>query len=508
MMERARGTAVVLLLALAVCSVAARVAPAQGARPARFEPSRCLFQLASGMIQGRTVRCGYLIVPEDRSRPDGRSIRLAVAIFRSTAPARKSDPVVFLQGGPGGAIVSELGSYLSRSIAPSWIGDRDLILLDQRGDGLSQPSLACGELTDLKYQYLDANISNDRQIALQAEAARRCRDRLIRAGNDLTAYSSIADAADVADVGPALGYREVNLYGVSYGTRVALTVMRLFPSGIRSVVLDSVIPPRINTYLDVATSGLRAFNTLFDGCARDRACNAAFPRLGDVFYRLIARLNAHPIRFSSQANGVGKRYTVLLNGDGLADVLFQALYVTELIPVLPGMIYQIDHGSIGLLAAVYGVIGFDDSLNLGVYYSVQCGEDAPSVTPSGAVAAVGALPAMLRPSQLTVILSDLAVCRVWHARRAPPAQHDPVSSAIPTLLLAGEYDPITPPANARAAARTLRRGYVFVFPGMGHGVFPSGQCARAMTRRFLDAPTTKPSAGCLASMGAPRFITP
>jgi pimeloyl-ACP methyl ester carboxylesterase len=181
------------------------------------------------------VQCGYLSVPEDHTRPQGSKIRLAIAIFKSASAHPKPDPVVYLQGGPGGPLVDALGpSFTSNSLA-AWPGDRDLILLDQRGTGNSQPSLACPELTTMAH-------------ARFVEAMRACHDRLVREGINLNDYTTLQSTGDVHDLVQALGYRQANLYSISYGTRLALTVMRLSPSDVRSVVLDSVFPPPRPTF--------------------------------------------------------------------------------------------------------------------------------------------------------------------------------------------------------------------------------------------------------------------
>src|SRR5207237_7170740 len=209
-----------------------------------------------------------------------RTIRLAVAICKSPRPHPAPDPFVFLQGGPGGAIIDDLGSQITRQKRiTDYPADRDLILIDQRGTGLSQPSLACKETTTLDYRTLGQQLSPQRQADLWVQAAQQCRARLVASGINLNAYTSLADAADVAALRGALGYPALNLYGVSYGTRLALTVMRTHPQGLRSVILDSVDPPDVNAVTGPLASSARAFAVLFQGCAADPACNAAFPHL-------------------------------------------------------------------------------------------------------------------------------------------------------------------------------------------------------------------------------------
>jgi pimeloyl-ACP methyl ester carboxylesterase len=483
-------------------------AGAQQATP-RFEPTSCHFKLGAGIVAGRDVRCGFVVVPEDRSMPNGPTVRLAVAIFPSPKPHPAADPFVFLQGGPGGALISDFGSGITKQNRTiDYPADRAVILVDQRGTGLSQPSLACKETTDLDYRTLDQNLSPQRDAALTVQATQQCRSRLAASGINLNAYTTLANAADVSDLRLALGYPALNLYSVSYGTRVALTVMRTHPQGIRSVILDSVEPPGVNAITSPLFSSARAFGVLFAGCANDLACNAAFPHLQQTFYRVVQRLNAAPVPIQTK-DQTGKIYTVLLTGDRLTNLLFSALYVTPFIPALPAMIALADQANLRIPSAIYGLLELTDaSLNQGVFYSVECGEDAPFATAQQVVADARILNPVIRPDIVVGQLTELQVCRRWDVRAVPAEQRQPVTSAIPTLILSGQYDPITPPAASLQAAKTLSHGYRFVFPGTGHGVYQTNSCPNRIVVAFEDNPAHPPNASCIAAMTGPQFLVP
>jgi pimeloyl-ACP methyl ester carboxylesterase len=502
----------IVALAILVGTGAGRSAAPARAQPAtpRFEPTSCQFKLGAGIVAGRDVRCGFVVVPEDRTVPNGRTVRLAVAIFKSPSPHPKPDPFVFLQGGPGGRLISDFAPAITKkNRTTDYPADRDVILLDQRGTGLSQPSLACKETTALDYRTLDQHLSLQRQADLQLQAAQQCRARLVASGIDLNAYNILEDAADVADLRVALGYPALDLYGVSWGTRLALTVMRTHPQGIRSVILDSVEPPTVNAVTGPLASSARVFGVLFQGCAADPACNAAYPDLQQIFYQVVQRLNAAPATIHTQDPTTGKTYTVLLTGDRMEDLLFNALYATPFIPFLPGMIALADLGDFRIPAGIYGLLELTDAmLQLGVYYSVECSEDAPFTTAQQVRAAAQALNPVLRPDMLVGQLGELQVCQGWHVKAVPAAQRQPVRSAIPTLILSGQYDPITPPAYSLQAAKTLSHSYRFVFPGTGHGVYQTNRCPNHIVVAFLDDPAQRPAAACVAAMTGPRFLVP
>src|SRR5437764_927012 len=264
-----RGIVVVAVLVGAGVGTWRLAAVVQPATP-HFVPTACHFKLGAGIVAGRNVRCGFVVGPAGRPVRHGRTFRLAVAIFPRPRPPPAPDPFVFLQGGPGGRVISDFGSAITRqNRTTAYPADRDLVLLDQRGTGLSQPSLACAETTTLHYRTLDQHLSLQRQAELWSQAAQQCRARLVASGINLNAYTTLADAADVADLRVALGYPALNLYAVSYGTRLALTVMRTHPRCIRCGILDSVEPPFVIVISISLTSTARAFAVLLIGCAAD-----------------------------------------------------------------------------------------------------------------------------------------------------------------------------------------------------------------------------------------------
>jgi pimeloyl-ACP methyl ester carboxylesterase len=457
-----------------------------------FQTTSCPFKLAAGVVEGKDVRCGYLTVPEDHSRPQGTTIRLAVAIFKASYSNPAADPVVDLQGGPGTQLLATIGPVLTPTNLPHFqLGDRDLILLDQRGVGYSQPSLACPESTTMPH-------------ATGLQVLRACHDRLVRQGINLDDYTTIQNAEDVHDLVRALGYHQVTLWGISYGTRLALTVMRLFPADVRSAVLDSTSPPQVNIDTGFPAATQRAFDTLFRGCAANSSCNEHYPHLEAVFARLVSELNQHPATVQVTNPQTGKLVSGVITGDDVVNGLRTALYETALIPKLPKVIYQLAHHDYSQVAAVseaaQAALGSD---SVGMFYSVQCSES--TLTPQAMPAAVQMVEPETRHYFLTALQDDYANCQLWNVQPVPAAQWQPVTSAIPTLILAGEYDPATPPTYGMLAARTLSKSSFFLFPSTGHGVVGRNSCATSMFLAFLELPTEKPDTTCLAGVGEPLF---
>jgi pimeloyl-ACP methyl ester carboxylesterase len=449
-----------------------------GGSPARSGPWRpvaCWFHSDTKL----RTDCGYLTVPLHHDRPGGRSIELAVEVIHTPSPHPKPDPVVVLAGGPGGTLVgtgdSVLTGYAPIHLLTDWQADRDLILLDQRGVGHSRPALDCAPIDDLA-------------------SGLACRNQLTARGVDLSAFTTEENAADVAELGPALGYRQVNLFGYSYGSRLALTVMREYPHGIRSVILASPWPPQVSWFTDWPGNAARAFQALFDGCARDPRCAAAYPHLGGDFRTAAVRLDGRPRQLTVRIDG--KDRTVRLDGRELADLLYNGLYGG--MAFLPRAIHRAATGgnlSVWVQLAT-GTVAPVPGLSVGMSQSVWCADEAPFVNRQRARALDAAYPEQRHAFLQPAWWFDL--CARWPTGPVDRAGHTPVHSDIPTLIVTGQYDPATPPAYGRLAAVTLTRSYFTEFPGLAH--IPEGPCVESVEEDFLRQPLQRPGTSCIQQM--------
>jgi pimeloyl-ACP methyl ester carboxylesterase len=446
----------------------------------RFQDADCPFPVPGGY----TIDCGYLIVPENRSRNDSRSIQLAVAIVRAPR-AGQQPPVLYLAGGPGSSALDEFLGDPEGWNYP-FLQTRDLILLDQRGTGYSFPTLDCPELADA-----DFTAGNPEQ---------ECHSRLRAEGIDLTAYNSAENGADVADLRRALAYDEWDLLGISYGTRLALVVMRDQPQGIRSVVLDSPFPPNANTPVDEALNTWESLQTLFADCQADAYCRQNYPNLERVFLDTVADLNDQP---------AGDLF-----GDDFFFAITQALNDTGSIPLLPWVIYAVSDGNYDALDEIASGEGFgrryqdepDRSDSEGMYNSVICRDEYAFGNYEAAEAALTAVaPPEIEAALLQGVSELFQTCAYWGAGRAAPIEDAAVHSDIPTLILVGQYDHATPPKWGYLTAETLSRAYLYDFPGGGHSLISSGDCAVDLITQFYDNPLAAPNVRCVDEIEWPYF---
>jgi pimeloyl-ACP methyl ester carboxylesterase len=455
-----------------------------------YEPAACQFPEPSGY----EIECGYLTVPEDRSQVTGRQIRLHTAIVKSASANPEPDPVVHLVGGPGGSLLDDIVPYLGRG-GDEILKKRDYVLFNQRGTHYAEPFLACPGRTEIEWELAEQGLTLEERNRRQVEFLLDCHDDLIDQGINLSAYNSAENAADVNDLRIALGYGQTNLYGVSYGSRLALTTMRDHPTGIRSAIIDAVLPLQANLNQEITLNAHRAFHAVFEDCAADADCSQAHPDLETTFYRVVDELNTHPVSLQLS------RGLVVVDGYAFVDALFGLLYSTDAIPWIPFLIEEASHGEYPELS-IFAVPG-RSTRGWGMHYSIWCREEVPFESQEEALVLAADLPPLY--SDLFATAFDWTVCESWKAGVADPIENQAVVSDIPTLVLSGRYDPVTPPAWGRLAAETLANSFVYEFPSLAHGAMRSNACALEIGLQFLDDPTAAPDASCLDELVGPEF---
>jgi pimeloyl-ACP methyl ester carboxylesterase len=463
-----------------------------------FEVAPCPMPLSEG-LEGSVVTCGYLTVPEDYADPaNGRTLRLAVARIAAVSPNPAPDPLIIMQGGPGGSTLADFSVFAEfREFIP-FMAEREMILFDQRGTLYSEPFLSCTEEDEFLRSAAQTGISTEDYNAQYPGILAACRARLSAEGVNTNAFDSVANAADVESLRVALGYEQVNLYGVSYGTLLALHVMRDHPQGIRSVILDAVVPTQTNFFIEAGQSAQRAFDTLFAACAADAACNEAYPTLEADFYGLYESLEAAPATVDYNDPETGESYAVVVDGERFLGLNFLLMYNTPYIPLLPlNITLAAETGDFSYLLDAIAFAYFDSMSSDGMYWSVVCAEEGDFTLEEVTASTEGLRPEVARVFDPSY---GLDVCAAWAVEVLPALVDEPVVSDIPTLLMSGQFDPITPPAYAEIAASTLSQSYNLVFPGVGHGAIGAGDCPFNIMADFLNEPSQAPDSSCINEM--------
>jgi pimeloyl-ACP methyl ester carboxylesterase len=424
-------------------------------------------QLAHPIAAARIpARCGTLDVPEDPGKPEGRKIALRVAVLPSENPSSKPDPVFVLAGGPGQSITE-----VYPRIAPAFDRlhrERDIVLVDQRGTGGS------GLLSCPKIGRADRDVE-----LLPAEAGRVAGQCARSLPVDLTRYGTGDYVRDLDAVRAALGYEKVNLIGFSYGTRAALAYARAHPDRARTLVLDGVAPFQMIVGADFDVDSEAALRRLFARCADEPACRERYPDLGKDFRDLLVRLDAKPEKVRARHPVTGEPVDLTVDGDALRQVALAFLYTPETTALLPPLIRQARQDDLAPLAAqgILAVTDIQAGMSRPLQLSVLCSEDVPLYVDP----APGAAPTFLGNVAREAFRG---LCAEWPRAPLDPRFHEAPRMEVPSLLLSGEADPVTPPRWADLAAASLPASRRITVPGQGHGVFARG-CMPRVVAEFV-----------------------
>jgi pimeloyl-ACP methyl ester carboxylesterase len=416
------------------------------------------------------ARCGILNVPLDRNRPEADKIALRVAVVSALNRRSTSAPLFLLAGGPG---QSASDMYVAQSGAFARINrDHDIVLLDQRGTGRSSP-LACEYPEDWQEPV-------DPMPALR-QATQAC---LGKFGDRVRFYTTSIAVQDLDAVRAALGFEQIDLYGASYGTRVAQLYMRRFPTRTHAAILDGVTYPEQIIGPDTPKDGERALQLIIARCKSSADCAAAYPDLQQELDALLKQFGAQriPMTLEDPNDGSPKQieFTRTILGAALRFLSYSAIQAS----LLPALIHQAAHGALKSVAAqtIMSTRSVGDQLAAGMQYSVLCSEDAPFIATSGVDR--GALGKTYQGTDQ--IDAMLEVCKLWPRGPMDADLHSPLHSDVPTLLLSGEADPVTPPADAERAAEGLTAKRLVVLAGEGHGQL-NVSCVPRLMAVFLNS---------------------
>ncbi len=474
-----------------------------------LEKVSCPFDIPAGA----NVSCSYVIVPEDRTGDPSHTIRLAVAVYHSTSSNPTPDPVLFLQGGPGGEAVKLSADAYDLLVTP-FLEKRDFITFDQRGTGLSDPALKCDDLSKAYQQDIEGLIPVSTRNLVYSNALVSCSGLMTVQGINLNAYTTVASAADVKDILNLLGYQKADLYGASYGTRLAQVIMRDHPEIVHSVILDSVVPVEANFFTEYPVAIESALKNLFDNCAAEPECNAAYPNLETVFWNLLSQLDAKPVTLTTSNPTTGS-ITETVDGSTVMNIILGFLKQSAFIDTTPQSIYRFKGGDFSTLISAQSSLPFSfEGISPGLYISMMCHEHVLATTPEELQTTTAASPKDIREYAWLPFYGSaediFRTCKSWRATGPVLGENAPVISDIPTLIITGKYDPTTPPMYAQQVAKDLSHSYYFEFPNQGHtptGADSSG-CAMDTVISFLDNPSVEPDRSCLNKMSGVNFLVP
>ncbi|HEV2880180.1 MAG TPA: alpha/beta fold hydrolase [Pyrinomonadaceae bacterium] len=477
-----------LACALVVCSTAlfalAATGQEKGARetsptstaPIKLEP--CEVDGARAGVKEK-VRCGTYEVFENRARKSGRKIALKIVVFPATGQDREADPFFYIPGGPGSS-ATEDAPYVAQEFAR--IRERrDLVFLDQRGTGGSNP-LNC-------VLFNSSSLQNYLGAYFPLEEVRKCREQL-EPKADLKLYTTPIAMDDLDEVRAALGYERINIFGGSYGTRAAQVYLKRHPKHVRAIVLHGVSPTGQFMPRDFPQHTESALNGVLDECAADEACRAAFPNLRAEAKAVLERLlrGAVEVAVKHPQSGVSTR--VELSRDLAGEAIRYMLYQSGAASRIPLFIHLAAEGNFTPLAeaAIFYRQQIVATGSNGMYLSVTCAEDLPWIKPGeGERNAAHTFLGDYRLHQ------QRAACALWPRAEIPRDYAEPTRSDVPALIFTGQWDPVTPPVYGDMAARHLTNSLHLVIPHGGHGFngLDGLDCVQNLIIDFINRGATK-----------------
>src|ERR1043165_5232881 len=415
--------------------------------------------------------CVKYEVFENRATRNGRRIPLNIVLLPAKNPKPAPDPLFYLAGGPGAAATG----YAEAGFMNGLRRNRDVVLVDQRGTGESNP-LNCapfGSREDMRGYFGEQ---------FPIEKIRVCRAELEKVA-DLKLYTTSIAMDDLDEVRAALGYDRVNVYGGSYGSTTSLVYLRQHGDHVRSVAIFGVAPPAAKIPLSFSRGVQDAINRMFVDCAADQACKTAYPDLEAEFKKVIARFDNGPVEIDVPNVYTRGTQKVSVTRDAFVDGIRQMLYIPDAAAALPALIHLGANGDLsGLVGTAFQVVSqIDARISRGMQLSVVCAEDTPFITPediktTSANSFYG--DARVRPT--------MKACAEWPQAKVAASFLEPVKSDVPVLIVSGELDPVTPPWLAKIVAQTLSRSRLVIVPNATHNSY---ECIENIVADFIDKGT-------------------
>jgi len=456
---------------------------------ATLELSPCELRLPGTGLTA-PAECGWFEVAENPQQPNAKTIKLRVARVPATSNKVEPDPLVLFAGGPGQAATE---AWLI--VAPAFrklTENRDVLLIDQRGTGQSNP-LRCRQIG------LDEALSYDWEDL--ERTTQECLDGL---QGDPRFYTTTIAMQDYDQVRAALGYEQLNLFGVSYGTRAAQVYMRLYPERVRTVVLDSVVPQTLALGSEHAEKLDQALDRILNACEADADCREAFPDSRENLRLMAEAVTANPVMITIDHPLTGEPQQLKFDRDVLGGAIRFLSYASETQALLPLLIHEAattgDYSRIASQLMITAT-GLAESIAQGMELSVVCAEDFPRFPANS-----GADPSYLLGDSMRRS-SDIQ-CALWPRGAVPADFNQPIDSDKPVLLLSGELDPVTPPEYAEQVLQHLSNGKHLVAPGQGHSVTGKGCLGKLVSEFIVAADFSELDTSCIAQLQAsPWFMS-
>lgn len=422
---------------------------------------------------------GIIEVPENRLNPDSRTLKLEYKVLKAKKTDSLKAPILYLVGGPGVPTLFTEESWTNHPLR----NDRDIVLMDQRGTGAT--AVNCIDMGKAIFTIVRQDLGPKKELWALDSIFNKCKEAVNQKGFDLAGYTSQENAADFEDLRKDLGYEQWNLLGVSYGSRLGLTIMRDFPNSVRSSIFVGIFAPESQLSGETVIDFEESLFEVLRRCEQSEKCNSRYPHLKNRLLNILKKLKSEPLHlnYDSQPFVLNRRDALL--------ILHNSLYSRSSIANIPEIIEAMENGELEPIKNTLQRIEFMyNMVNWPMNNSVMAYEELPFIDSLKIISAQGKseLGFDITTFEGFNSLSD------WHPFRAPVLENQPVISEIPTLMASGSLDPVTPISNSIEALRYLKNGYGVVFPDESHDM--ANPCFLQITEDFLNNPFRKPDLDC------------
>ncbi len=444
------------------------------------------------------VSCYLIPVLKNTSNPSNGKIYLATVVTPSLKKSNEK-PLLYLHGGPGIATVENVPRYLKSKTWKLLREKRSIIFFDYRGTGFSEPAL-CPDMKDSLSKFSKINSSATARQSYKISLYKKCRNQLLTDGIDVSSFNTAQLADDAEAIQKALQINSWNVYGVSYGTTVALNLLRNHSKHINSIILDSPFPPNA-PWLDF----VRPFDTCFKVLEKNISDNPVafshFPSIRTDFKNAVTRLNKKPAKIKNKGDANESNYY----GIDFAWSIWNAMLNPKFIPFVPLAIHEVAIGNDSILSK--WIEAFSDPNSFGKFSEPQsnaiaCYESRPRTADDTNASLISKYPDFYP----FLVENGGELCDAWQPESGSPEIFKPVVSNVPVLILSGEYDPVCPPLFGEITAKTLSKSTLLIIPSASHAAIHADDCLRKIADEFLSNPTLKPESGCVSNRSKIDFV--
>ncbi len=464
--------------------------------------TKCWFNVP----EKRKIRCGWY-------KPNGNksgklNIQIPVVYIHYSFKTQNA-PVLYISGGPGyatGLDKKGIKRWLNWVNQTGW--KRDIVFWDHRGTGLSSPLPTCKNLIKSSIYGLSQNQTAAKEVDVWFDFMRQCLKTFTELNIPLDTFSTENSVQDSVNIMALIGAKRWKIYAASYGTRVALQIIRGAPKNVDAVILDSVYPTRIHDLLVTPYFISSAFNSLFKACDLHYFCDKLFPSLKKSIKEAVKILDDNPQTYYVKLPHVPQSIKVILNGNRFIWAIHGAMYDWTQIEKLPAYVYYAktkQWKKLQSLVKDYTSKVLEPGFKAITYYSTECRDRDRTISQQDYNSELDKYP-FIKPHISTLWEHD--VCKFWTAGRTRQRYFEPVKSTIPTLIMNGMLDPATPWQWAKEVHENFANSFLFVIKGVGHGAVDGDQCAAATAREFLKNPQQKPILKCQKAWQHPYFKLP